>query len=115
MKKFMTMLAAAAITTPALAAKKMPLKVLYVGGMTDFYEAPAEVKDSLVNDRADAFKSLLQQYFTDVDVLIGDSYSADMSKGYDVTIMDGVPKAIRSLEEGKEEDRARPNVNDNAR
>lgn len=94
MKKFMTILAAAAITTSALAAKKMPLKVLYVGGMTDFYEAPAEVKDSLVNDRADAFKSLLQQYFTDVDVLIGDSYSADMSKGYDVTIMDGVPKAI---------------------
>lgn len=94
MKKILTILAAAAIASSAVAAKKMPLKVLYVGGMTDSYEAPAEQKDSLVNDRAEAFRSLLQKYFTTVDVLIGNDYSADMSKNYDVTVMDGIPKAI---------------------
>lgn len=78
----------------AQAAKKQPLKVLYVGGQTDMYEAPAEQRDSLVKARCDAFRNLLEQYFTSVTVLVGDQYSAEMSKNYDVTILDGRPKAI---------------------
>lgn len=79
----------------AMAAKKQPLKVLYVGGQTDLDSAPAEKKDSLVKDRCDAFKNLLEQYFTSVTVLVNDQYSAEMSKNYDVTILDGRPKVIK--------------------
>lgn len=78
----------------AMAVKKQPLKVLYVGGNTDLQEAPAEQRDSLVKVRCDAFRNLLEQYFTSVTVLVGDQYSAGMSKEYDVTILDGRPKAI---------------------
>lgn len=77
-----------------MAASKQPLKVLYVGGQTDLYEVPAEQRDSLVKVRCEAFRSLLEKYFTSVTVLVGDQYSADMSKAYDVTILDGRPKVL---------------------
>ena len=43
---------------------------------------------------SDAFKNLLEEYFTSVAVVVGDQYSHEMSKDYDVTVIDGMPKAI---------------------
>lgn len=80
---------------PASARDKMPLRVLYVGGMTDIYEPAPEQRDSLIHARAEAFRDMLSSYFTSVTVLIGDQYTADMSDGYDVTILDGRPKELK--------------------
>lgn len=77
------------------AQKKKPLKVLYVGGMTDQYNTSTEEHEAEVQKRANAFKELLEKYFTSVTVLIDEQYEAGMSKAYDVTILDGCPKAIR--------------------
>lgn len=80
---------------PVMAVKKQPLKVLYVGGMTDLYKAKPEQKDALVKARTEAFRELLEQYFTSVTTVNGPDYTAEMSKEYDVTILDGRPKPIR--------------------
>lgn len=98
MKKVSQLIAALCLLSsawPASAIDKQPLKVLYVGGSTDVYQAAPEERDSLARLRAQSFKDMLEHYFTSVTVLIGDEYSADMSKDYDVTILDGRPKEIR--------------------
>ena len=93
MKKITLTLAVATLLTGSLSAKEN-LKVLYVGGNTDLYEAPAAQKDSLVQARTEAFKKLLEAHFTDVKALQGSEYTPDMSKQYDVTIFDGRPQAL---------------------
>jgi hypothetical protein len=88
--------------------KKSNLKVLYVGGTSDWEESslpnsnPAS-HDSLVKDRMAAFESFLKDYFMSVTVMKADDYVQDMSYKYDVTIMDGQPKPISPLYENMAE------------
>lgn len=96
MKKILLSIVAVGLAgSLAFAAKKQPLKVLYVGGMTDMYQVAPEQKDAAVKERTEAFKNMLEDYFTSVTAVNGAEYTADMSKGYDVTILDGNPKPIR--------------------
>lgn len=80
--------------TPAVAAKKQPLKVLYVGGATDVYQPQPGQTDSLRLVRTASFYNLLSEYFTKVDTIWGAEYSPEMSKNYDVTVLDGNPKEL---------------------
>lgn len=92
MKKLAFTLTLAALAT-CLSAKEK-LNVLYVGGNTDLYEAPAAQKDSLINARTEAFKNLLESHFTNVMTVQGSEYTPEMSKNFDVTILDGKPREL---------------------
>lgn len=92
MKKFTLTLALAVLATSLSAKEK--LSVLYVGGNTDLYEAPANQKDSLIQARTASFRNLLESHFTTVKTLQGSEYNPEMSKNYDVTIFDGRPEAL---------------------
>lgn len=94
MKRVLSIITVLCIALSITAAKKQPLSVLYVGGMTDMYQPAPEEKDAAVKARCDAFKAMLDNYFTTVTVVLGTDYTPDMSKGYDVTILDGRPKPL---------------------
>lgn len=106
MKKILLSIVAVGLAgSLAFAAKKQPLKVLYVGGMTDmYYRADLENKDALVKERTEAFKDMLEKYFTTVTAINGSEYNTDMSKEYDVTILDGRPKALKPSNMVKDDD-----------
>lgn len=76
--------------------KKELLKVLYIGGSADIYLntdqklTPEQVEASVVK-RMISFETLLNEYFTNVKVIRAKEYTQDLSKEYDVTIMDGTP------------------------
>lgn len=98
MKRILSLIAGLCLVCPAwhaTAAKKQPLKVLYVGGMTDTYQPAPEEKDALIKERTEAFRQLLDRYFTSVTAVDGNDYTADMSKQYDVTILDGRPRPLK--------------------
>lgn len=82
------------------AVKKANLRVLYVGGNIDrsgqgIAQRDVDVKYETVAERNASFTELLNQYFTTVKTVEGKEYTAEMSKSYDVTIFDGVPKALK--------------------
>ncbi len=74
-----------------------PLNVLYVGGSAnwenDTFKNPEE-KEQDVKRRMASFETMLKQYFSKVKVIDAKSYTEDMSRAYDVTVIDGTPKAI---------------------
>jgi hypothetical protein len=76
--------------------KKIALKVLYVGGTSDYYtsgrEIPADVLKASVDQRMKSFEQFLNEYFTSVTVIHADDYTQELSYKYDVTVMDGLPK-----------------------
>lgn len=102
MKKFICIICSIFLFTAmnvwsALPTKKINLKVLYVGGSSD-WEAEA-ISDSVayqktVKERMDSFEKLLTTYFTTVKVIHASEYHQDLSKDFDVTIMDGKPNPI---------------------
>ena len=75
--------------------RKSNLNVLYVGGSGDIYDQvplPKEERDADIRARMTAFEDMLKKYFNKVAVTHIDKYSADMSSGYDVTIIDALPE-----------------------
>lgn len=82
-------------------AQKQPLKILFVGGTPDFNtygfgKKPDEaVVSKSARKRTAEWVSMLKKYFTVVKSVQGKDYSQAMSDGYDVTIFDGTPKALR--------------------
>lgn len=81
------------------AVKKTKLKVLYVGGHSN-YEVfgnkgiDADEIARSVAERTAAWKEYLEQYFTNVKTVSGSDYAYQMSYDYDVTIIDGDPKPL---------------------
>lgn len=75
---------------------KSKLNVLYVGGTGNFYEIiqkypSAEAKEADIKRRMASFEGMLKRYFDKVTVVHARDYKAELSSGYDVTVMDGVP------------------------
>jgi len=77
--------------------KKSDLKVLYVGGSADISssgrDASSDVLNASVAKRMKSFEKFLNDYFTHVTVIHADSYVQELSYKYDVTVIDGRPKA----------------------
>lgn len=73
------------------------LRVLYVGGSAnwenDVFKTPEE-KEKDVQRRSASFEAMLKQYFSAVKVIDAKAYTQGMSNEYDVTVVDGTPKAI---------------------
>ena len=98
MKKLITLLAVGALMLSARA--KENVSVLYVGGSPDLNTLGGVQLDSAVvarsvKERTADFTKFLKQRFTKVKAVDGKDYTSDMSDGYDVTVFDGRPKAIR--------------------
>lgn len=76
--------------------KKTKLHVLYVGGSSDWEkdQSAEDVYQNGVKERMSSFGELLNTYFTEVRIIHASEYRQEMSKGYDVTIMDGTPQPI---------------------
>jgi len=82
--------------------KKSNLKILYVGGSADIdrfgrrdtTEQARIAQQQSVQERMAAFETMLNNYFDSVTVIHADDYVPDLSKNYDVTVMDGTPKPI---------------------
>lgn len=104
MKKVLLFLLSLILLYPAvmnaqLPVKKVALKVLYVGGTSDFYASgvrniPTDVLNTSVAKRMNAFEKFLNDYFTSVTVIKAENYTQELSDNYDVTIMDGRPRAM---------------------
>lgn len=88
------------------AVKKSNISVLYVGGSCNYdsYSAPKEqtALDNDIKARMDAFDQLLRTYFRIVKTINGKDYTPEMSDGYDVTVMDVVPKPLRERQTVKD-------------
>lgn len=81
---------------------KATLKVLYVGGASDFEShgskaTPEETKAS-VQARTAAWEAMLKERFDSVAVVQGSDYKMELSQGYDVTIIDGSIPTMRPRE-----------------
>ncbi len=77
--------------------KKTDLRILYVGGSSDWAISPADdlaAYQQSVEERMASFEQLLTTYFTTVKVINATEYNQEMSKEYDVTVMDGTPVPI---------------------
>lgn len=74
-----------------------PSKV-FVGGYAGPKATPRQ--DNLARTRGKEFKELLDKYFKTVDIVNSDSYLANNSDGYDVIIMDDLPKPIEKVDFG---------------
>ncbi len=76
----------------------MKLKVLYVGGSADLnsIDTPKDAPEyqTSVRERTASWTEMLKAYFTQVDAVDAKDYTQDMSKNYDVTVLDGTPKAL---------------------
>lgn len=92
-----TLLASFASEMFAAGIQKSKLRVLYVGGSADknanAYASAADLQKG-VKERMEAFEQMLKTYFTEVTVVHADQYTQAMSADYDVTVLDGTPKAI---------------------
>ena len=91
----------AVLTLCAAPVKKTDLKILYVGGTSDWdnISAPQDPKvyAEQVKERTASFEEYLKEYFTSVTVVNAADYKQEMSSKYDVTIMDGKPNPIVPL------------------
>ena len=81
------------------AVKKVALRVLYVGGSPEFDTMGNRDADSLeivksAQERTASFDAYLRQYFTTVKSINARDYTPELSKHYDVTIIDGRPQPI---------------------
>ncbi len=88
---------------PLLAQKKTDLRILFVGGSSDFYTMGGTKVDSLEMQKSSevrtaSFAKLLKQYFRNVKIINAADYTPLLSDSYDVTIFDGRPKPLREQE-----------------
>lgn len=103
MKRFIIFAFALLFCIGAFAQNKTNLKVLYVGGTSDYEKSTPE----LIADRTVAFEQYLNNYFSSVTVIDGKNFKEDMSANYDVTIFDGPipcksPRFSRKASNGEE-------------
>ncbi len=79
------------------------IKVLYLGGQSEWADgeyggpkkfATDEEYQQNIEERMAAFGDLLRTYFDSVTVMKAADYKAEMSDGYDVTIIDGKPPVL---------------------
>lgn len=77
---------------------KSDLKVLYVGGSPDIKNFLVKVDSAVVQrsveERMASFEKMLKHYFKTVKVVDAKDYVPEMSSEYDVTVMDGEPRAL---------------------
>lgn len=90
-----------AVFTNMGAQKKTDLRILFVGGSSDFYMMGGVKVDSIeqkksADIRTASFGKLLKQYFKNVNVIKAAEYSPTLSDSYDVTIFDGKPTPWRN-------------------
>lgn len=89
-------------------AEKSELRILYVGPNPDggirapsyISGADAERFVELKKERKAAFKSLLEQYFSNVELVNAEDYVPSMSEKVDVTIFDELTPALRKVDVG---------------
>ena len=98
--KFFLVLFLIAIYTNVEAQKKTNLRILFVGGSSDFYTMGGAKVDSIEQKnsseiRTASFGKLLKQYFKNVTVINAVDYIPTLSESYDVTIFDGKPTPWR--------------------
>ena len=103
MKKsiLLTLLLSIVLATSA-AVKQTKLRVLYVGGNSNF-DIVSNIVDSLTNaqsvkERMASFEAFLKEYFTQVTVVNAKDYNYRMSYDYDVTVIDGEPQPLKPKE-----------------
>ena len=103
MKKsiLLTLLLSIVLATSA-AVKQTKLRVLYVGGNSNF-DIVSNIVDSLTNaqsvkERMASFEAFLKEYFTQVTVVDAKDYNYRMSYDYDVTVIDGEPQPLKPKE-----------------
>ncbi len=81
------------------AVKKSNLRILYVGGSSDYETIGVDIDSSIVaasaKERMTSFEKFLKGYFKVVKVIHAEQYTYSMSDNYDVTILDGTPKPLR--------------------
>lgn len=99
MKKLLSFLIVICCALAVYAQKKQDLKILYVGGSSN-YDTFSSRPDSLllvksVKERMASFEKMLKRYFKTVKVVEGKDYRQKMSDDYDVTVFDGLFPAIR--------------------
>ena len=90
MKKLLLLIVAFTLSFSLFAEKKSDLRILYVGGSSDYQESTPET----VADRMTAFENYLKEYFKTVSVIKEEDYLVKMSADYDVTIFDGKIPAV---------------------
>ncbi|MFD2554111.1 protein-disulfide reductase DsbD domain-containing protein [Sphingobacterium tabacisoli] len=77
----------------------LSLRVLYVGGSANWEKdafANDADRDKDVQRRKASFETMLKRYFTDVHIIDAGDYTQELSRQYDVTVMDGTPQPIAS-------------------
>ena len=83
-----------------LAQKKQNLKVLYVGGTSNYELMGVELKPDSVElerstqERMKSFDTLLRRYFKKVKTVRNTDWTPELSKQYDVTVFDALPNAV---------------------
>ncbi len=100
MKKLLLLIVAFTLSFSLFAEKKSDLRILYVGGSSDYQESTPET----VADRMTAFENYLKEYFKTVSVIKEEDYLVKMSADYDVTIFDGKIPAVSSRKITKNSD-----------
>jgi hypothetical protein len=98
MKQVYLFILAALLSYGAAFAQKSDLKILYVGGSSDWSKEHFD-NDSIafqksIQERTKSFETMLKQYFKSVTVIQAKDYTEAVSNKYDVTVMDGTPKPI---------------------
>ncbi len=98
--KFILVLFLIALCTNIEAQRKTNLRILFVGGSSDFYTMGGAKVDSIKQKnsaeiRTASFGKLLRQYFKNVTVINAVDYIPTLSESYDVTIFDGKPTPWR--------------------
>ncbi|GHT59119.1 hypothetical protein AGMMS50239_05040 [Bacteroidia bacterium] len=98
MKRACLFILAALLSYSAAFAQKSDLKILYVGGSSDWSKEHF-ANDSIafqksIQERTKSFEKMLKQYFKSVTVIQAKDYTEAASQKYDVTVMDGTPKPI---------------------
>ena len=96
----MTLMAALLVSLASWSATKQALRVLYVGGSSNIETMGVGQLDSAVvaasaAERMADFKQLLEANFTQVKCIDAKDWKWQMSRDYDVTIMDGTPVPLK--------------------
>ena len=82
---------------PLLAQKRIPMRVLYVGGETGYENSgmtDEATRQQQVQLRTASWKQMLEQYFTEVTAVNASEWTEEMSSRYDVTVVPS-PLAFR--------------------
>jgi hypothetical protein len=78
--------------------KKSDLRVLLVWGSADwapeYFQGDTAHLEVNIRERAKSFETMLKEYFHAVTTVRASDYTPELSRSYDVTVMDGTPRII---------------------